>query len=93
MPKYYEQVTVGERQNSSITENHCLQDCKINVDCIQFVFYNSECYLKKKFNLLNAISSNYKNATVKSIKSLLHIFLFVLKLPLDQKYLRHLNTN
>ena len=68
LPKYYEQVTEEERTTSS-NEMDCSKDCINKDDCIQFVFYDSECYLKARLKLFNAISSNYKNATVRSIKS------------------------
>ena len=68
MPKYYEPPTENEKTESS-NESDCLTDCLNKDDCVQFVFYNQSCYLKNKLNLLKAISSNYKNATVKSIKS------------------------
>ena len=68
MPKYYEQVTEEEKTRSS-NEMDCSTDCINKDDCIQFVFYDSECYLKTRLKLYNAISSNYKNATVRSIKS------------------------
>ena len=68
MPKFYEQVTKEEKTSSS-NEIDCSKDCIYKDDCIQYVFYDSECYLKTKLKLFNAISSNYKNAAVKSIKS------------------------
>jgi hypothetical protein len=66
MPKYYEPPTENEKTASS-NELDCLYDCLNKDDCVQFVFYDQSCYLKNKLNLLKAISSNYKNATVKSI--------------------------
>ena len=69
MPKYYEQVTEEERTTSS-NEMDCSKDCINKDDCIQFVFYDSECYLKTGLKLFNAISANYKNVTVRSIKSI-----------------------
>ena len=69
MPKYYEQVN-KEEQTTSSNEMDCSKDCINKDDCIQFVFYDSECYLKTRLELSNGISSNYKNATVRSIKSI-----------------------
>ena len=69
IPKYYEQVTEEEKTTIS-NEMDCSKDCINKDDCIQFVFYDSECYLKTRLKLFNAISSNYKNATVRSIKSI-----------------------
>jgi hypothetical protein len=66
IPKYYEPPTENEKTESS-NESDCLRDCLNEDDCVQFVFYDQSCYLKTKLNLLKAISSNYKNATVKSI--------------------------
>ena len=68
MPKYYEPPTENENTNSS---NDCHQDCLNRDDCVQFVFFNNNpsCYLKNQLNLFKAISSNYKNAIVKSINS------------------------
>jgi hypothetical protein len=66
MPKYYEPPTEDEK-TASLNETDCLKHCRNKDDCVQFVFYNQSCYLKNKLNLLKAISSNYKNATVKSI--------------------------
>ena len=66
MPKYYEPPTENEKTESS-NESDCLRDCLNEDDCVQFVFYDQSCYLKNKLNLLKAISSNYKHATVKSI--------------------------
>ena len=43
--------------------------CRNTADCVQFVFYNPSCYLENRMNLFKAISLNYKNATVNSIKS------------------------
>ena len=70
MPKYYEPPTENEKTNS-LNESDCLKDCRNRDDCVQFVFFNNNpsCYLKNRMNLFKAISSNYKNATVKSIKS------------------------
>ena len=84
MPKYYEQVN-KEEQTTSSNEMDCSKDCINKDDCIQFVFYDSECYLKTRLKLSNAISSNYKNVTVRSIKSTFIPFnsfsLFVLFYP------------
>ena len=66
MPKYYEPPTEDEK-TASLNETDCLKHCRNKDDCVQFVFYDQSCYLKTKLNLLKAISSNYKNATVKSI--------------------------
>ena len=68
MPKYYEPPTENEKTNSS-NESDCLKDCLNGDHCVQFVFFNQSCYLKNQLNLFKAISSNYKNAIVKSINS------------------------
>ena len=76
MPKYYEPINeTNEKPTESTNEMDCFQDCVNNDTCVQYVFYNSNCYLKKKFNLTASIPPSYKNATVRSIRS---NFIFVI---------------
>ena len=79
MPKYYEPINeTNEKPTKSSNEMDCFQDCVDSDTCVQYVFFNSSCYLKKKFNLFASISSNYKNATVKSIRSNFIFVIYVL---------------
>ena len=80
MPKYYEPINeTNEKPTESTNVTDCFQDCVDSDTCVQYVFYNSNCYLKKKFNLMASISSNYKNASVKSMRSnfiLIYVLIF-----------------